>query len=159
MNNHKASKKQLQERSNTLKNLLEKKRLPYRLLESTANKQEWIKYVTELTDLAGEQEEDMISTPVFKSIKRLDYIMIVGLAKNNNGRKCFEHDCCGSQVAFETKLILKPMMVMIDDKEEESVAAYIDKPGGCIVGFIQKSVVASYGNIIIPIHSTINLPI
>jgi len=68
---------------------------------------------------------------------------ILGIEKGDRGRSCEEHDVCGEVVEEDTLLRLRMEQILVDGKEETSIACYwvtngIDR---CRVGFLKRHMV------------------
>jgi hypothetical protein len=82
-------------------------------------------------------------TPTHSDMVRMltnTLVDIMGMKKENRGRSCELHECCGDQVQVMTKVkIVKERMIYRDGGEEDDVlAVYLVGDGviGCKVGFL-----------------------
>ena len=70
-------------------------------------------------------------------------VEIVGIEKGDRGRSCEEHDVCGEVVEEDTLLRLRREQILVDGKEETSIACYwvTDGIDRCRVGFLKRHMV------------------
>jgi len=70
-------------------------------------------------------------------------IEIVGIEKGDRGRSCEEHDVCVEVVEEDTLLCLRREQILVDGKEETSIACYWVTNGidCCRVGFLKRHMV------------------
>ncbi len=68
---------------------------------------------------------------------------IVGIEKGDRGCSCEEHDVCGEVVEEDTLLHLRREQILVDGKEETSIACYwvTDGIDHCRVGFLKRHMV------------------
>ena len=67
-------------------------------------------------------------------------VEIVGTSAANNGRSCKEHNVCGSVLALDQVVCFRKVQVLLDGKEESSIAVYWVTEGvdRCRIGFLRK---------------------
>ncbi len=67
-------------------------------------------------------------------------VEIVGTESNTQGRSCEEHDICGSVMAEDVVVRFRKVQILVNGKEESSIAAYHVSDGidRCRVGFLQR---------------------
>ncbi len=51
-------------------------------------------------------------------------VEIVGTESNTQGRSCEEHDICGSVMAEDVVVRFRKVQILVNGKEESSIAAY-----------------------------------
>ena len=70
-------------------------------------------------------------------------IEIVGIESDTQGRKCHEHDICGSVMAEDVVVRFRKVQVIVDRKEQSAIAVYRVSDGidSYRVGFLQRHLV------------------
>ena len=70
-------------------------------------------------------------------------VEIVGIESDTQGRKCEEHDICGSVIAEDVVVRFRKVQIIVNGVEESAIAAYHVSDGidRCRVGFLQRHLV------------------
>ena len=70
-------------------------------------------------------------------------VEIVGIKSDTQGRKCHEHDICGTVVVQDVVVRFRKVQIVVDGKEQSAIAVYRVSDGidSCCVGFLQRHLV------------------